>query len=518
MIRPASPPPLDPSLSNVLQARPIGIDTFQEPVIYMRSDCAVCRSEGFQARSRVLVSSGERALIATVNVVNADWLAHGEAGLSQAAWTRLGAKEPCSVALSHPDPVESFQHVRSKLFGNVLTDSQIEAIVEDVAAWLYSDVQLSAFLSACVGDRVELSEIVALTRAMVAAGATLTWPVSAVFDKHCVGGLPGNRTTPIVVAIVTACGIVMPKTSSRAITSPAGTADTMETLTRVDLSLDHLRQVVEREGGCLAWGGSVNLSPVDDLLIRVERSLDLDSEAQLVASVLSKKVAAGATHALIDIPVGPSAKVRDEETAQRLANRLRQTGAALGLNVQVMATDGSQPVGRGIGPALEARDVLAVLRGQPQAPEDLAQRAVLLAGAVLEQSGYAELGAGEALAAQVLEDGRAWHKFQRICEAQGGLREPPVAHRRHDIVADRAGRVGTINNRQLAKLAKLAGAPTAAAAGVDLLVRNGDTVKAGDVVMTVHAETPGELAYALSYLTHHPELIQLDGTGAETPR
>jgi thymidine phosphorylase len=490
---------LDPSLSNVLQARPIGIDTFQEPVIYMRSDCAVCRSEGFQARSRVLVSSGERALIATVNVVNADWLAHGEAGLSQAAWTRLGAKAPCSVALSHPDPVESFQHVRSKLFGNVLTDSQIEAIVEDVAAWLYSDVQLSAFLSACVGDRVELSEIVALTRAMVAAGATLTWPVSAVFDKHCVG---------IVVAIVTACGIVMPKTSSRAITSPAGTADTMETLTRVDLSLDHLRQVVEREGGCLAWGGSVNLSPVDDLLIRVERSLDLDSEAQLVASVLSKKVAAGATHALIDIPVGPSAKVRDEETAQRLANRLRQTGAALGLNVQVMATDGSQPVGRGIGPALEARDVLAVLRGQPQAPEDLAQRAVLLAGAVLEQSGYAELGAGEALAAQVLEDGRAWHKFQRICEAQGGLREPPVAHRRHDIVADRAGRVGTINNRQLAKLAKLAGAPTAAAAGVDLLVRNG----------TVHAETPGELAYALSYLTHHPELIQLDGTGAETPR
>jgi thymidine phosphorylase len=292
----------------------------------------------------------------------------------------------------------------------------------------------------------------------------------------------------------------------------------METLTRVDLSLDHLRQVVEREGGCLAWGGSVNLSPVDDLLIRVERSLDLDSEAQLVASVLSKKVAAGATHALIDIPVGPSAKVRDEETAQRLANRLRQTGAALGLNVQVMATDGSQPVGRGIGPALEARDVLAVLRGQPQAPEDLAQRAVLLAGAVLEQSSYAELGAGEALAAQVLEDGRAWHKFQRICEAQGGLREPPVAHRRHDIVADRAGRVGTINNRQLAKLAKLAGAPTAAAAGVDLLVRNGDTVKAGDVVMTVHAETPGELAYALSYLTHHPELIQLDGTGAETPR
>ena len=152
--------------------------------------------------------------------------------------------------------------------------------------------------------------MLALTRAMVEAGDRLKWPAGTVVDKHCVGGLPGNRTTPIVVSIVAALGIMMPKTSSRAITSPAGTADTMETMAPVDLDIAAIRRVVEREGGCIVWGGAINLSPADDILIRVERALDIDSEGQMIASVLSKKIAAGSTHVVIDMPVGPTAKVR----------------------------------------------------------------------------------------------------------------------------------------------------------------------------------------------------------------
>lgn len=148
---------------------------------------------------------------------------------------------------------------------------------------------------ACGDDALNDKEITALTDAMVKAGSRIDWGLDQVIDKHCVGGLPGNRTTPIVVSILTACGLTVPKTSSRAITSPAGTADTMETLTDVSLSLEQMRQVVRNEGGCLAWGGSVRLSPADDLLIQVERALDIDSEGQLIASVLSKKLAAGAT-------------------------------------------------------------------------------------------------------------------------------------------------------------------------------------------------------------------------------
>lgn len=509
MIRLSPKPGAQSQRESTLTARPIGIDTYQEPVVYMRADCPVCRAEGFEAQSRVLISGNNTSLIATLNTVHGDWLAHGEAGLSTIAWALLGSERPCPVSFRHPEPVESFRHVRGKLFGQTLGDSALRAIVDDIAARRYSDVQLSAFLTACTGERISADEIVALTSAMLAAGERLRWDQPAVFDKHCVGGLPGNRTTPIVVAIATACGVVMPKTSSRAITSPAGTADVMETLTTVDLSLQDMRAVVEAHGGCLVWGGSVNLSPADDVLIRVERALDIDSEAQLVASVLSKKIAAGSSHTVIDIPVGPTAKVRDQEAADRLSAVLQYTGDRLGLNVEIAVTDGSQPVGRGIGPALEARDVLAVLQGAPDAPGDLRERAALLAGRVLESSGRAQAGKGVLQAQTTLDSGAAWRKFQAICDAQGGLRTPPVAAHRHDVVADRAGRIGAIDNRRLAKVAKLAGAPTAAAAGVDLHVRVGDTVESGAPVMTVHAEAPGELVYALDYLCQHPRTMEV---------
>jgi len=493
-----------------LTARAIGIDTYQQPVIYMRADCPVCRSEGFESESRVRVRGNGRSLVATVNVVHeSSFLDHGEVGLSDVAWKLLESGVPCQVTLDHPEPVESFSHVRSKLFGHTLNDPALEAIVKDVAKRRYSDVQLSAFLAAGVGNRLNPNEVIALTRAMVSAGERLDWGHSVVFDKHCVGGLPGNRTTPLVVAITTACGVVMPKTSSRAITSPAGTADTMETLTTVDLSLANMRDVVEREGGCLVWGGSVALSPADDVLIRIERALDLDSEAQLVASVLSKKMAAGSNHVLIDIPVGPTAKVRDGTTADRLATVLTTTGRALGLDVNVMQTNGIQPVGNGIGPALEARDVLAVLQNTPDAPWDLRARAVKLAGALLEWSGRVHPGEGPVAAIKVLDDGRAWQKFQAICDAQGGLKEPPVADHQHRVVADRNGVISAIDNRRLAKVAKLAGAPTAPAAGIDLHVRVGEPVEPDQPVFTVHAQAPGELHYALTYLTQHPDLIQI---------
>lgn len=509
MIQPAPHKNPLPDSDATLLARPMGIDTYQEPVVFMRADCPVCRSEGFEARSRVHVSGNGAAIIATLNVVDGDLLAHGELGLSDIAWALMDLEQPETVTVSHPDPVESFRHVRSKLFGHALDRTALHSIVDDIAARRYSDVQLSAFLASGVGERMNAEEVTELTRAMVTAGEQLEWSLPVVFDKHCVGGLPGNRTTPIVVAIVTACGATMPKTSSRAITSPAGTADTMETLTRVDLSLDEMRDVVEQEGGCLVWGGAVALSPADDVLIRVERSLDIDSEAQLVASVLSKKIAAGSTHTVIDIPMGPTAKVRDADTADRLGQVLRQTGDALGLGVEVVVTDGRQPVGRGIGPALEARDVLAVLKNEPDAPADLRARAVLLAGTILELSGRAHAGDGTRVAEKALDEGRAWRKFAAICNAQGGLRTPPKAAFQHEVVAACPGRVGIIDNRRLAKLAKLAGAPTAPAAGIDLHVQLGDTVEADTPVMTLHAEAPGELAYALSYLERHSDLIRI---------
>lgn len=494
-----------------LRLRRLGIDTYQEPVLYMHRDCPVCHSEGFEAQSRVQMSLNSHTVIATLNVVDGDFLAPGDAGVSEAAWRLLHAEEGAEVTLRHPAPLESLGHVRAKVYGRRLTDAAIHEVIADVAAGRYSDLQLAAFVTACAGDRLDLDETVALTRAMVDVGERIDWGVGRVMDKHCVGGLPGNRTSMIIVPIVAACGLRMPKTSSRAITSPAGTADTMETLAPVDLDMATMRRVVEQTGGCIVWGGAVRLSPADDILIRVERPLDLDSQGQLVASVLSKKAAAGSTHVLIDMPVGPTAKVRSAASADTLAHQLERVGHAIGLDVRVAQTDGLAPVGRGIGPALEAHDVLAVLRNQPNAPADLAQRSLALAGQLLEFGDAVPPGLGYATAAQVLADGRAWHKFQEICEAQGGLRQPPLAPHRLEVLAQRSGVVAAIDNRRLARIAKLAGAPKTPCAGIVLHVRSGDLVERGEPLFTLHAASPGELAYALEYASAQADTVQILG-------
>ena len=495
---------------NALRVLRMGIDTYQEPVVYMRADCHVCKSEGFEAQSRISIRHQDRSIIATLNVVHDEQLLdHDEAGLSEAAWRLLGPIAGEHVALSHPAPLESLSHVRSKVYGKRLGDVEMTAIIGDIAAGRYADIHLSTFITACAGNRLDLEETTALTRAMIGVGDRLSWPERIVVDKHCVGGLPGNRTTLLVVPIVAAFGLTMPKTSSRAITSPAGTADTMETLAPVNLDIAAMRKVIEREGGCIVWGGSVQLSPADDVLIRVERPLDLDSEGQLVASVLSKKAAAGSNHVVIDIPVGPTAKVRSEDAAGTLGQSLISVGRQIGLDVRIVVTDGLQPVGRGVGPALEARDVLRVLRGEKTAPHDLRARSLGLAAEILEMSESVLPGKGLAEAASVLDDGRAWRKFQAICEAQGGMRDPPVAAHTHVVTATRAGRVLEIDNRRLARLAKLAGAPKAAAAGLELHTPLGTLVAAGQPLLTLHAEAPGELAYAVQYLESQKPIVTL---------
>jgi thymidine phosphorylase len=344
---------------------------------------------------------------------------------------------------------------------------------------------------------------------MVDTGDRLTWQASVVVDKHSVGGLPGNRTTPIIVAIVAAHGLTMPKTSSRAITSPAGTADTMETLAPVELDTADIHRVVEQEGGCIVWGGAIRLSPADDIIIRVERALDVDTEGQMIASVLSKKIAAGSSHLVLDIPVGDTAKVRSADAAQMLAAGLLDVAAAFGIDARVMIGDGRQPIGTGIGPALEAHDVLAVLQNKSGAPQDLRARATALAGELLEIGGKAPTGGGQLLASRTLDDGRAWAKFQRICEAQGGMRLPPVAPCQRALEAAFAGRVRSIDNRKIAKLAKLAGAPDAKAAGVALHVKLGAIVERGMPLCTLHSASPGELAYALDYAAANPGIIEV---------
>lgn len=491
---------------NTLRGRRLGIETHHEAIAFIRRDCHISRAEGFASHARIRLTRGRRSIYATLYQVTSDLIALDEVGISESGWKRLGLLDGEEVAVSHPPVLESLEVIRSRIYGRRLDPDGARAIIRDVLSGRYSDIELSSFITACTSRPLDRDEIIALTSAMVEVGDRNEWGIRPVMDKHCVGGLPGNRTTPIVVAIVAACGLVIPKTSSRAITSPAGTADTMETMAPVNLNAAQMRKVVEQENGCVVWGGAGRLSPTDDLLIRVERALEIDNGGQLVASVLSKKIAAGATHLVIDLPVGATAKVRTGEEASSLKDELLAVASAFGIEAAVVVSDGTQPVGHRIGPALEAHDVLAVLQGSADAPADLRDRALALAGALLELGGFCKKS-GVETARAVLDDGRAWRKFQRICEAQGGMREPAVAAQRRPVTAKAGGRIAYIDNRRLALTAKLAGAPAARTAGLEMLVRVGDRVSEQQPLFNVHAETRGEMAYAMEYLAENRDIV-----------
>jgi len=487
-------------MPETLKLRRVAIDTYHENVAYLHRGCPTYRSEGFQALSKVEVrpSEGEGAVLAVLNVVDDPAItARDELGLSEQAFAQLGAAPGAPVHVAHARPPGSLAAVHRKIRGERLDAQEYAAIARDIADNRYSKIEMTAFVVACAQVGLEREEVLFLTQAMAQGGERLDWGEPLVVDKHCIGGVPGNRTSMIVMPIVAAHGLPFPKTSSRAITSPAGTADTMEVLAQVELSPERLAEIVRRERGCLAWGGTARLAPADDALIAVERPLSLDSPGQMVASILAKKLAAGSTHLLLDIPVGATAKVRSRQEALALRKLFEYVGDCLGMHLEVVLTDGSQPVGRGIGPVLEARDVMAVLRNDPDAPADLRAKALMLAGTLIEMDPRVRGGTGLALATEILDSGRALAKMEAICDAQGRNPQPPSPGRlRHEVAAQTDGVVLGIDNLQIARIARLAGAPMDKGAGVDLLHKQGDAVQQGEALYAIHAEFPADFRFA----------------------
>jgi len=492
-----------------LSARRVGIDTWREYVAYLHRACPLYRTEGFLALSKVEVRANGRRLLATINIVDDERIVgERELGLSEEAWTELGAAPGAPIQIALAEPPESIAALRTKLRGEVLPRADWFALVRDIAEHRYSKIELAAFITATAQTELERDEVLALTEAMVAAGRRLDWRETPVADKHCVGGIPGNRTSMLVVPIVAAHGMLMPKTSSRAITSPAGTADTMAVLADVELGVERMQAIVRELRGCLVWGGTAGLSPADDVLISVERPLGIDSPGQMVASILSKKLAAGSTHLVIDIPVGPSAKVRTTEAGLQLKKLFEAVGRQLGLVIDVVVSDGGGPIGRGIGPCLEARDVMAVLHNDPSAPVDLRQKALRLAGRVLEFDPDVHGGEGYAIARDILDSGRALAKMEAIIAAQGARgfdwRHPPLAPLSFEHRTAVAGRLAAYDNQRIAHIARLAGAPKAPGAGVDLLVPAGASVRAGEPLYRVHAQFASELEFARERVARDP--------------
>jgi thymidine phosphorylase len=486
----------------MFRLRRMGIDTQSEHVIFIHADAVRKGVLGFKPLDRVLVTgedpaSGETHEISGIlNFCEDTLVEHDEIGLSNVAYSDLGLPAGAPVQATLAASPISVDKVRQKLRGHRLERRDFEAILQDVTARRYSKPELSMFVLACALRNLDDQEIADFTLAMIESGSSLHFDSAIVADKHCIGGVPANRTTMIVVPILVALGMVVPKTSSKAITSAAGTADTMGVLANVDLRTAELHRVVEQTGGCIAWGGALELAPADDVLITVERPMQIDTEAQMVASILAKKKTAGATHALIDIPLGPSTKIRTRHEAENLSALFCRVAEIIDLDVDVITTDAHGPIGCGIGPRLEALDVLAVLHREPSAPVDLREKSLFLAARILERTGQVADARGYRSAQEALDSGRAATAFAAMIEAQGARDLPAAASFRTTIEAIGDGRIRGIDCLSMNRIAKLAGSPAHPAAGVRCLVPVGEVVSAGEPLFEIHSQSEAQLEMA----------------------
>ena len=473
------------------------VDTWRDHICFLHRDCTVYPAPDYLGPNKVDIACGSAEIRARVNVLDDDQVVgRDEIGLSQYAFDTLGLPEGTEVTLERATPPDSLSILRGKVAGSELGMDQMRDVIRDIVEYRYTEREIVAFLVAA-SKELTLSEIQALTRARAEYAHHFTWSREVIVDKHSMGGVPGSRISMIVIPIVAAHGLWIPKTSSRAITSAAGTADAMECIAEVDLAPEALHDVVEAAGGCIAWNGRLSHSPVDDVMNSITRPLGIDSTKLAVTSILSKKMAAGSSHVVVDIPYGPGTKVAQLTEAEELAALFEAVGAGVGLTVVAVPTDASQPIGRGIGPALEVRDVWSVLRNDPDAPSDLREKALDFAGIILGWDPLVDDGRRRARA--LLESGAALERMERIVDLQGRKPKPVgPGSLAYDVLATRSGRVTGIDCYRVASIARRAGAPMDKGAGIDLLAAVGADIKAGEPLYQIVGNVEADLRRALS--------------------
>jgi AMP phosphorylase len=408
---------------------------------------------------------------------------------------RIGEKVEVNLAI----PPKSMNYIKKKVDNKELSEEQISEIIRDVVNNSLSDAEIALFISSVYKHGMTMKETIFLIKAIRDSGSQMKLRNKLIADKHSIGGIPGNRTTPIVVSICAAAGLTIPKNSSRAITSAAGTADVLETIAKVEFSMKEAKKIVQKTGACMVWGGALGMVPADSKIIRIEKSLNIDPEAMLVASIMSKKLAVGSKYILIDIPYGKGAKV-NKKKALLLKKKFESLGKYFRKKIECILTDGSQPIGNGVGPVLELRDIIAILHLEERGPKDLEEKSLLLAGRLLEMTGKCKKGKGIEKAGEILYSGKAFEKFKEIIKAQqGNLRRIKEAPFKHEILTSKSGKIKEINNREINSLARTAGCPVDKSAGIYLHYKKGDRVKKNSKLLTIHAESLSRLRQAIKY-------------------
>jgi len=469
-----------------------------EAVAVLRDNEA--ENQGIRPGDRVVLKwSKDKSIIATVDVSD-NKVEYGEVGLFEEIWKKHQLDNEDIVEIMFYSRPESIKAINKKMLGGSLNYQEIYSIISDISTGKLGQIETTYYVASSFVKPYSLNELYYVTKAMAACGEQLNLK-ERVVDKHSIGGVPGNRTTMIVVPIIASLGLYIPKTSSRAITSPSGTADTMEVLSPVDLPVEKIKEVIKKTKACLAWGGAIGFAPADDIIIKVSKPLSLEPYDKMIISILAKKVAMGVDYLVIDLPYGPTTKVHSLKTAKEIAKKFVAVGKRFEIKVQVEMTEAKQPIGAGVGPALEARDVLRVLQQHKRRPIDLEKKAVHLAGKLLELKGFCAKGQGMNIASAQLKSLAAWKKMQEIIRAQGGKaqidsEEVILSYKILKVKAKTDGQIASFDNRAIVAICRILGAPPCKIAGIYLNKVMGDRVRRGDVLFTMYGESKDRLQLA----------------------
>jgi AMP phosphorylase len=483
----------------------LGLEAGGKSVVILNREDA--EDLGVSSLGRVRIRHNGKELVAIVNTAT-KLIEEGTIGVYEEVRSSLNLKEGEEVDVEIAPFPTSVYFIRNKLRGRKLTYEEVLEIVRDVVKGNLSEIEIASFVTALHVFGLDLDEATSLSLAMVETGNVLKIDRPLIVDKHSIGGTPGDKTTLLTVPIIAAAGLTIPKSSSRAITSAAGTADRAEVLMPVSLDIEEMREAVEKTNGCIVWGGALYLAPADDIFVRVEHPLSIDP--LLLPSIMSKKKAVGANLLVVDIPTGRGTKIKTIGEADLLAKDFIELGRRLDIRVQCAITHGEQPVGYAIGPSLEAWEALSVITGERGAP-DLVDKATDIAGILLEMSGKEN---GKETALEILKSGKAERKLREIIEAQGGNPEIKpedieVGDQQFTVRSERDGYLLWMDNTPLVQIARLAGAPKDKGAGILLHKKIGDRVSRNDPLFTIYAERSMKLQRALDEL----ERVHVLGVG-----
>ncbi|MFX1391712.1 MAG: AMP phosphorylase [Promethearchaeota archaeon] len=413
---------------------------------------------------------------------------------------RKNIKNNVLISVKPADPPESFKYIKKKIKGNKLRSEEINSIISDAVSGSLSRIDLAAFITGVSINGMDNEEMTALTLAETKSGEIFYFGME-VYDKHSTGGVPGNKVSLIIVPIIAAAGLTIPKSSTRAITSPSGTADSMEVLAPVAFSPNELNEIISKENACIIWGGALETAPADNILIEIERPLHMDPVGLMIPSILTKKLSLGVKKLVLDIPVGEGTKFPTPDNGKQFAYIFKEIAANVGIETECALTLAHQPIGHAVGPAIEAREALNLLKDYSAGPNSLIEKSTDLAGIILEMSGKAQKGMGQSLAKDILRSGKAYEKMKKIIEAQGGNPEITTDDIKlgpyvKEFFAAKEGYIVEVNNSIINQIAKTSGCPNSKSSGVEIIKKQGAKVKKGDVVFRVYSHSQSRLRKA----------------------